>query len=315
MTPEQLSVAIADIVDDHLTLSMAPMRADLKALQVQIAGLETRWNDVGALRERLAVMESKYAAPPQILEHFQRGAAEPVDLSPVLERVSACEARLNAVGDLRDRVTTVETKSAFPLPPMPDVTDRIAAIDARFAPLTERLMALDHRLDMKAAEFAPALSALTDLTKDVGALRERVAVSEVRAPVPGPPGKDGVDGLGWDDLSVKHDGERTFTVQLIKGERVKDAGSFTIPVQIYRGIYSEGRTYEPGDTVTYARSLWHCIKTTVLRPDAAALDSATGKPMGGQGKDFWKLAVKAGQDGINGKDAPGALPVVAVGRR
>src|SRR5687767_3433450 len=50
------------------------------------------------------------------IERFADGVVMTVQkaLSPVLERVAAAEARLSVLGDLRDRVVTVETKAALP---------------------------------------------------------------------------------------------------------------------------------------------------------------------------------------------------------
>jgi len=122
----------------------------------------------------------------------------------------------------------------------------------------------------------------------------------------GPAGKDGADGLGFDDLTVLHDGERNLTLRFIKGERVKEF-TVTIPTLIYRGIYTEGKTYEPGDVVTWGGSAWHCYKATTVKPDAVG--------RGPQAKDFWTLMVKEGREGKEGR--PGAeyrpAPVVKVG--
>src|SRR5688572_27355002 len=129
-------------------------------------------------------------------------------LSPVLERVAAAEARLSVLGDLRDRVVTVETKAALPsVAPSAEfdaapLLARIDSLEAQIVRTQERIaeaeskalpmsvmqaletklqavvdqMAL--RLEMKSAETAPLLASVADLTKDLTALRERVAVVE-----------------------------------------------------------------------------------------------------------------------------------------
>lgn len=127
----------------------------------------------------------------------------------------------------------------------------------------------------------------------------------------GQAGKDGIDGLGFDDLSVLHDGERTVTFRFQNGARLKDF-QVVIPAVIYRGIYIEGKTYEIGDVVTYGGSAWHCKKATGLKPDYIAQRDQQNNTLGPQGKDFWTLMTKSGRDGKDGRDAPGALPVVKV---
>lgn len=96
----------------------------------------------------------------------------------------------------------------------------------------------------------------------------------------------GADGLGFDDLSVEYDGERTFSFIFAKGDRV-DRREFRLPVMLDRGVWKEGTTYEQGDVVSWAGSMWVAQKDT------------DGKPDGG---DF-RLSVKKGRDG-----KPGTLP-------
>lgn len=110
--------------------------------------------------------------------------------------------------------------------------------------------------------------------------------------VPGHPGLDGArgmngqDGLGFDDLSVLHDGERGVTFRFLKGDTIKEF-TVTIPALIYRGVYTEGKTYDLGDVTTWAGSSWHCQKATMSKP--------------GEGSSDWLLMTKRGRDGKDGK--------------
>jgi len=207
------------------------------------------------------------------------------------------------LGDLRDRVVIVETKAQQPL------RDG-SAVD--LTPVTERLAAAEFRLDDEAAKVAQTQTLVDTLTKENAALRERVAVAEMRQLVPGPmghdgrdgqngrDGKDGLDGLGWDDLAVEQVDERTFTVKCLRGLQVKELGTLTFPVEIYRGVYVETKTYDRGDGVTWGGSEWHCNETTTTKP--------------GDGSKAWTLKVKRGRDGKDGRDAT-SLPVVSAGKR
>lgn len=98
-------------------------------------------------------------------------------------------------------------------------------------------------------------------------------------------GKDGADGLGFEDLEVQHDGERTFTVRFVRGEKVKEF-AFKVPVVIERGVYRAGQTYERGDGVTRDGSFWIAQKDTAAKP--------------GESPD-WRMAVKKGRDGKDGE--------------
>jgi hypothetical protein len=214
-------------------------------------------------------------------------------LAPVLERMAAAEARLSTLGDLRDRVVTVETKAATP-PDLTALRDRVLVLETRGATPDPTLVTLGERV-------ATVERRTTDdsLAKDVSALRERMAVLEVRAGVPGPPGKDGTDGLGFDDLSVDFDGDRTLALRFSRDGQTK-VFPVALPYQRYQGVYHEGQTYSLGDLVTWGGSTWHANEATASKP--------------GDGTKAWTLCVKKGRDGRDGKDGKdAALPVVKVG--
>jgi hypothetical protein len=123
-------------------------------------------------------------------------------------------------------------------------------------------------------------------------LRERVATLEAHAPVPGPPGpagRDGADGIGPQQLAVTQRDDRSFTITAAHGDHVTEIGTARFAVDIYRGVWTEGRAYEPGDGVTWAGSEWHCQTATTTKP--------------GDGSKAWTLKVKRGRDGKDGKGA------------
>lgn len=119
-----------------------------------------------------------------------------------------------------------------------------------------------------------ALGAVVGRDADMGALSRQIADGIDAIPRPR-------DGFGFDDLTVEHDGERKFSLRFVRGDAVKDF-PFSLPVVIDRGIFRDGASYERGDAVTWAGSLW------------IAQRSAETKP--GDGED-WRLAVKRGRDG------------------
>jgi len=55
--------AYADVLVLAIKSALGPVQATQAALQTQIAGLEARLGDVGALRERLAVLETRPLLP------------------------------------------------------------------------------------------------------------------------------------------------------------------------------------------------------------------------------------------------------------
>lgn len=105
-------------------------------------------------------------------------------------------------------------------------------------------------------------------------------------------GKDGKDGLGWDNVSMEYDGDRVFKFVLQNDEERKEY-LFTSPMAIYRGVYVESKTYERGDQVTWAGSLWHADEQT------------SAKPGNGAG---WTLVAKRGRDGRDGERGRDYVP-------
>lgn len=106
----------------------------------------------------------------------------------------------------------------------------------------------------------------------------KAAVAEIPSP------KDGVDGVGFDDMSIEHDGERSITLRFVRGEKVVEK-TIAVPVMLDRGVYRTGQAYEKGDAVTFGGSVWVAQAETTERPGT------------GPG---WRLAVKAGRNGSDG---------------
>lgn len=102
---------------------------------------------------------------------------------------------------------------------------------------------------------------------------------------PGLNGTNGLDGLGFEDLAVVLEDERTFVITATKGERVKEIGRFTLPVLIYRDVYKPGQKYEPGDVVTWGNQSYVCKEATTIKP--------------GDGP-AWRLMVRKGGEGKQG---------------
>ncbi|MGL5969014.1 MAG: hypothetical protein ACRCZ6_17990 [Kluyvera sp.] len=90
-----------------------------------------------------------------------------------------------------------------------------------------------------------------------------------------------VDGISSIDISQVNEREFTILAQLASGNSTEK--SFSIPVMIYRDIFKDGEKYLPGDSVTWAGSVWYCHAETSDKP---------GEPS----SKGWKLAVKRGRD-------------------
>lgn len=187
-------------------------------------------------------------------------------VAPVMARLDALEKRLDAI----------PAPEVLELPDIPAmVADAVAeAVKAIPAPKDGRDGAPGERgepgrdgLDVKdlfRAEGGRLVAVMSDgTTKDLGCFV-------------GADGKDGADGLGFDDLEFETKDGRLFAV-FRRGDLVKEA---RLPGISYRGGWKAGE-YLTGDSVTHAACQWIATENTDEKP--------------GEGK-AWQLAVRKGRD-------------------
>jgi hypothetical protein len=308
---------LSEIVVLAIKAATAPILERLAATEQSNRDLLARLQEQASLRDRVVTLEAKSGIPPPIdlelhdrltaLEHHAAQPAPEPDLSAVIGRISTIEIKtegvLTTLDDerrFRDRImAALETKATPVVAPEPDLSA-----------IVHRLSTVENFANAWQAPAEKAERAIDVLTKDTATLRERMAVVEVRAQIPGPPGvdgkpgrdgangvngKDGVDGFGFDDLSADCDG-RTMTLKFQKGDRIK-AFPLRVNYADYLGVYQDGKPYTKGDLVTWGGSAWHCNEDTTSKP--------------GDGSKDWTLMVKRGRDGRDGVDAP-SVPVVKV---
>lgn len=77
-------------------------------------------------------------------------------------------------------------------------------------------------------------------------------------------------------------GQRQLSLKAALASGNEEVKTIDIPAIIYKEVYKAGESYERGDCVTWAGSLWMCLKDTDQKP--------------GAGSEHWKLAVKAGRN-------------------
>lgn len=194
---------------------------------------------------------------------------------------------VSAVRDHVERATTplaaqivalqtenAELKAALsPLAPRLDEVERSAEIlrnaDVGIAERIAELAESHAAHGEQASEHGRTLSDLSRKADDLQAAVDAI-----------PEGKNGLDGVGFDDMTAEYDGERTITFRFERGENVKTF-SFDMPVVLDRGVWREGE-FKAGDGVSWAGSFWIAQRSTDAKP--------------GSGED-WRLAVKRGQDG------------------
>jgi len=112
---------------------------------------------------------------------------------------------------------------------------------------------------------------------------------------PGQKGADGIDGrdgFSLEDFGVEFDGERRLALTFERGD-VRKSSIVELPTILYRGVFTEGETYQRGDAVTWGGSLWIATAETTDKPEVSKA---------------WRLAVKRGRDGREGKSGPQGPP-------
>ncbi len=113
---------------------------------------------------------------------------------------------------------------------------------------------------------------------------------------------------GWDciingiaAIDVDKSGDREITVKITDSRGEQVVKTFSTHDVIYRGIYDEKKdaSYSEGDMVTCGGSVWHCMSNNPGRP--------------GDANQNWKLAVKRGQNGKDGRNGIDFTKPVAIG--
>ncbi|MDB5555413.1 MAG: hypothetical protein JWL86_5397 [Rhizobium sp.] len=126
--------------------------------------------------------------------------------------------------------------------------------------------------DGSTRELGPVVGNDVDMAQVDRSIAERVAL------IPRP--KDGVDGLGFDDMDLV-DTDDGFVLRFTRGDVVKE---FPLPVPTDRGVWVD-KEHKKGAGVTLGGSFWIAKRDTRSKPDTP------------EAKDDWRLAVKRGRDG------------------
>lgn len=116
--------------------------------------------------------------------------------------------------------------------------------------------------------------------------------------VVGKDGERGKDGADFSDASIDYDGERGLIVRSRDGTEVVRH----LPIPIDRGYWREGMSAKKADLLTHGGNVWIALKETSAKP---CIENA----------DDWRLFVRKGRDGAdgkNGRDLGPPLPVKLV---
>jgi hypothetical protein len=254
---------------------------------------------VAPLQAKIANLEKQLAERPDVAALVSSEVSKAVAALPAAKDGKDCDmAAVKVMVDeaVKSLPTPKDGKDADPA----EVAKMVkAAVDALPKPQDGKSITVEEVVPLIKTEVEKAV-ALIPVPKDgagvAGAVIDRdgnlnltLTNGEVKnlGRVEGKDGQNGKDGLGFDDLQVEYDGERTVTLKLVRDGIVKEA-NIKLPVVLDRGVFKEGVTYDAADGVTWGGSYWIAKKATGTRP--------------GEGNDDWRLSVKKGRDGKDGRD-------------
>lgn len=240
------------------------------------------------IERRLAALESRAPERGEKGDPGERGPpgangkdADPINLADVVEELIESQG-LRAVLDL---LTAEAVAKHFEVNPIQHGKDGRDGKDGERGPMGERGEKGDPGADgvgVAGAVIDRDGALILTTTKGDAVALGRVVGKD------GDAGKDGVDGLGFDDLSATFDGERTVSLRYARGDRVKEF-AFELPVVIDRGYWRDGMGVKAGEAVTHAGSWWIAKRDNASKPCR-------------ENADDWRLGARGGRDGKDGRN-------------
>lgn len=281
------------------------MKRDVQKAMLNAAGRYVR-RLFGEVEPRIKAVEARVADIPSLVEKAAEAMPKPkdgtsvtvADVEPLLQKmvdaiprpeapepvdveaISADTAKrlLDSQG-LRDLCDLVATEAVAKLPPAEKGEPGKSVSAEEVAGVI---------LPMLTDRFEAAVNKhLLDVERRAQGVLER-AIAAIPKPKDG---EDGVDGLGFEDMTASYDGERSITLRFERGERTKEF-TFRLPVTIDKGYWREGTKAEAGDGWTHDGCWWIAKADTDTKP--------------GYDNPAWRMGARKGRDGQKGD--PGTPP-------
>lgn len=272
---------LAPVIAAAVAKAVAPLREAIderdELIKELIKNIDQRFDTIPAAPDLEAI--AKLVVLPDVKDGKD---ADPVDLD-ALAKAAAALIVIPEVKDGKDAgpvdLAAVAALVEVPAPEKVDV-EAIARAAAALIPVPEVRQPQDGR-DALHLEILPSIDEAktyprnTYAKHDGGLWRSFEQTSAMR---------------GWECIveglkavSVTQNGEREFSLALVKSSGVEVVQKFALPIQIYKGVHRDGEKYDVHDNVTWAGSQWTSTKA-----------ENTDKP---GSSDAWQLTVKAGRPG------------------
>lgn len=262
---------------DYIAKAIAPLRASIDGLEKSIDGLKTFSDDIQkSIEDRIKSLEEREPVNGKDADED----AILVRLESYLDQKSAAIKWLvDELGSKFDGLLRAEDLCSLPKPPT--IEEVKAAVLAEM-PAPQKGEKGEDGKSFTIEEVRALVRDAVEQEQAKWALEfERRAQDTLRSacdriPVP----QNGRDGLGFEDMTLEHDGERKFALVFSRdGREVRK--EFSLPVVLDRGYYERGKSYAPGDGVTSKGSFWIAQVDTDLAPGES---------------DDWRKAVSKGRD-------------------
>lgn len=266
----------------YIQKGLAPIVKRLDAVEKAAAGLVTK-GDVDTLQRSLEQRLDGVALVPGPPGPAGKDA-EPVLVADVVKELLATDA-LTPLLDLMVAEAVAQYLEANPIPAGRDGKDGEPGAPG-----------LPGEKGADGADGIGLASALIDRSGELVVTLTN-GTQKALGVVVGKDGRDGADGLSFEDFSGEYVADRGFVLRASRGEVSRE---FVLPYMKHVGFWSEGKAVKAGESATHDGALWMAKRDTTAKP---CLENA----------DDWILAARKGRDGRDGRNGIDKTAPVRVG--
>lgn len=270
---EAAAAALTPVIAQAIAKAVAPLNLELAELR---KSLDERPMPVEPDLEAIAALVKL----PEVNDGEPGKDADPVDLDALAKQVLAL-VPVPADGKDAEPVDLEAVAALVKVPELPVIDLKAIASEAAALIPVPEVKEPEHGRDAIDLEILPAIDETKQYARGTYAAHDGGLWKAYER----------TNGMrGWECIveglkavSVTQDGDREFSVSLVKSSGAEVVQKFALPIQIYKGVHRDGDEYEAHDTVTWGGSQWVSNK------------SANADKPGSS--DAWTLVVKAGRPG------------------
>lgn len=292
MDVEKVADSVFKAVEARISKALTPLLERLEALEAkelpkaEAILAEVLSSDVLRTHAVNEVKSALEANPPK-----DGKDADPISIPDVVSELLATDG-LKSLVDLQaaESVTAYLSEN-----PVINGKDAEPVSDEQLAKQVSKYMSDNPVIAEKGDQGTGLVDAMIDRTGNLVLTMTDGRMKELGLVVgkDGNPGKDGADGLCFDDLTVSFDGD-AIVHEYQRGEKSLTQ-RFPINVMKHIGFWRAGMEAKSGNVTTHNGCSWLCLKDTSEVPSYESKD--------------WILSARKGRDGLDARDAKPAEPV------